>query len=54
MFENGGLDATRATVPADLPSFATALHAAPAARGPAFRELAQHLREAMARPQVAA
>lgn len=80
VFENGGLDATRATVrmdlavsawlattvPADLailppevglpelPSFAVTLHLAPAVRGAAIQELARHLREAMARPQLAA
>ena len=80
VFENGGLDATRATVRMDLavsawlattvppalailspeaglpelPSFAVTLHVARAARGTAFHELAASLRDAMARPQMAA
>ena len=38
----------------DLPSFAITLHASRAARGPAFDELSSRLRDAMARPQMAA
>jgi DNA-binding transcriptional LysR family regulator len=55
-----------ATVPADLdilaqdvglpplPSFAITLHMADGARGPVLDQLARHLREAMARPRLAA
>jgi DNA-binding transcriptional LysR family regulator len=38
----------------ELPSFAVTLHVSQAARGPAFHELTCRLREAMARPQIAA
>ncbi len=37
----------------ELPSFAITLHMVQATRGNAFHELAHHLREAMARPQMA-
>lgn len=38
----------------ELPSFSITLHVSRAAQGPAFHELTSRLREAMARPQLAA